>query len=160
MCADERKEVRETSRLQAEVGDGSVIPGVLQGDTTSASNVDAVQSARHAIEAGGVDKHVQVDLAAADLNSLRGDPFDRRLADVDQLHVGLVVDLVVVRFHRHATRSESVVLGDQLLSDCRVLDPFTDLVGHELGDVVVGDLVRQQVPVAGQPKGVARHLVQ
>jgi hypothetical protein len=34
----------------------------------------------------------------------RGDAFDRRLGDVDQLDVGLVVDLEVAAFERHAVK--------------------------------------------------------
>ena len=63
------------------------------------------------------------------------DPLDRRLLDVHQPDVGLVVDLVVPRLQRHAAGAEAVVLRDQLLRDLRVLHPLADLAGDEVAEI-------------------------
>ena len=63
----------------------------------------------------------------------RGDPLDRRLLEVDEMHVVPVVGLVVVGLERHPLHAEAVVLGDQFLGDDRVVHPGADLVGDEFG---------------------------
>ena len=80
---------------------------------------------------------------------------DRRLVDVDQLNVRLVVDLVIVRFKRHATGAEAVILRDQLLRDSRILDALTDLARDEIRDQRIGLAVDQDVAEIALPDAEA-----
>src|SRR5580700_871444 len=71
--------------------------------------------------------------------------------DVDDLDVGLVVDLEVAALERHASGAETVVLRDQLLGRGRVLDALADLAGDEIGDQPVGLAVDQDVAEIAHP---------
>ena len=89
-----------------------------------------------------------------------GDPLDRRLLQVDEVHVRPVERLVVAGLHRDALVAEAVVLGDQLLGDDRVVDPCADLVGDELGQLVVGRLVHERLAEVRQPDAEAGFAVE
>src|SRR5206468_12615298 len=83
------------------------------------------------------------------------DPLDRRLPEVDEVHVRLVVHLVVAALERHPARAEAVVGRDQLVRDSRVLHALPDLPTHELGDGGVGLLVDQHVAEVPHPDAEA-----
>ena len=89
--------------------------------------------------------------ASLGLDAVRGDALDRRLVDVDELDVGLVVDLEVAALERHAAGAEAVVLRDQLLGHGRVLDALADLARDEIGDQRVGLAVDQDVAEIAHP---------
>ena len=90
------------------------------------------------------------------LNAARRDALDRRLVDVDQLDVRLVVDLVIPGFERHPARAEAVVLRDQLFGDDRVMDALTDLARDKLGGERVGCTVGQHVAEIALPDAETR----
>ena len=75
------------------------------------------------VEAGRVDDHVEVDARSLVRMPVGRDALDRRLPEVDELDIVLVVDLVVAGLQRHAAGAEAVVLGDQLLGE--LPDPCT-----------------------------------
>jgi hypothetical protein len=125
-------------------------------DAIDAADVDAVEGAGDRVEPGRVDDDVEFVLGVAGLDAGRGDALDRRLVDVDQLDVGLVVDLEIAALERHAAGAEAVVLRDQLLGDSRVLDPLADLARDEIGDQRVGLAVDQDVAEIAHPDAEAR----
>ena len=90
----------------------------------------------------------------------RRDPLDRRRADVDQPHVRLVVDLVVLGLERHPARAEAVVLRDQPLGRRRVLHPLADLARHEVGEQGVGLAVGEYVAEVALPHAEALRAVE
>ena len=83
------------------------------------------------------------------------DALDRRFLDVDQLHVGLVVDLVVLGLERHAARAEAMVLGDQLLGHRLVFHALADLAGDEVAHHRVGRAVYKYVAEVALPHAEA-----
>src|SRR4030095_14320031 len=97
------------------------------------TDVDPVERAGDRVEAGGVDDHVERVLGLRRLDPGPGNALDRRLAEIDQAHVRLVVHLVVAALERYAARAEPVIGGDQLGRDAGVLHPRADLSSHEVG---------------------------
>src|SRR5262249_52271229 len=89
----------------------------------------------------------------------RSDALNRRLVDVDELDVGLVVDLEVAAFERHAAGAEAVVLRDQLLGHRRVLDPLVDLARDEIRDQRIGLAIHQDVAEIAHPDAETRLVV-
>src|SRR5216683_6532943 len=71
--------------------------------------------------------------------------------DVDQLDVGLIVDLEVAAFERHAAGAEAMIFRDQRLGDDRVLDAPADLAGDEIRDQRVGLAVNQDIAEIAHP---------
>src|SRR3546814_14940124 len=55
----------------------------------------------------------------------------RRLVDVDEQYVVLVVDLEIPALQRQAARAEAVIPGDQLVGDLRNPDALAALAGDE-----------------------------
>src|SRR5271165_1707439 len=113
--------------------------------------IDAVKGAGQRVETGRVDYDVEFVLGVAGLDAGRRYARDRRLVDVDELDVGLVVDLVVAALERHTAGAKAVVLRDQLLGDGRVLDPLADLARDEIGDQRVGLAVHHDVAEIAHP---------
>src|SRR5207237_7369186 len=97
------------------------------------------------VETGRVDDNVELVLGRAGLDAGQGNAFDRRFGDVDQLDVGLVVDLEVAAFERHAAGAEAMIFRDQLLGDRRILDPLTDLARDEIRNKFVGLAVHHNI---------------
>ena len=136
---------------------GSVGPDVLQPHAIRATDIDAVEGAGHAVEAGGVDQDVEFVFLLARLDAVRRDALDRLvILDVDQQDVVAVVGLEIAALQRHAPGAEAVVLRDQLVRDLRVLHALADLLGDELADRGVGLLVGQDVAEIAHPDAEAR----
>src|SRR5258708_4118088 len=83
-------------------------PLLLEPHGADAAYVDPVEGAGDGVEAGRVDDDVERALAVSSPNAARGDALDRRLVDVDQLDVRLVVDVVVSAFEGYPTCPEAV----------------------------------------------------
>ncbi len=158
--ARQHEEIGKSRRLQAEVVDRPVAPLVAQVLAVGADEVDVVEGAGHGVEAGGVDDQVELVVALRGADAGGRDALDRRVADADQVHVVAVVGLVVARFHRHALHAETVVLGDQLLGELRVLHALADLVGDEGRELGVRLLVHQHVAEVAQPDAEAGRRVE
>src|ERR1700730_11303268 len=90
-------------------------------------------------------------LSLARLYPGRSDALDRRLVDVDEVHVVLVVDLVVTALQRHAASPEPVVLRNQLLSDFRIVHTLSDFPADERSDRGVCLRNDHQVLEVGHP---------
>ena len=97
---------------------GPVCPDVLQPHAVATTDIDAVERAGHAVEAGGVDQDVELVLLLARLDAVRRDALDRLVIhDIDEQDVVAVVGLEIAALQRHAPGAEAVVLRDQLLRD-------------------------------------------
>ena len=79
------------------------------------------------------------------------DALDRRLVDVDQFDVGLVIDLEVAALERHPAGAEAVIFRDQLFGDGRILDPLADLAGEKVRHQPVGLAVDQDIAEIAHP---------
>src|SRR3546814_17047612 len=66
---------------------------------------------------------------------------------------------MVARLLRYTPRPEAVVIGDQQVSDFRIIHPLPDLARDELRDLVVCRPVVHHVLEAADPHGEARRLV-
>src|SRR5205814_1400979 len=137
MRAHDHHHVREAVHQDPEKGLRAVPPLLLQRHPIDPADVNAVEAARDPVETGRVDDDVELvfGIAGPDapgLNPFGGDALDRRFGDVDELDVGLVVDLEVAAFERHTAGPETVIFRDQLLRDRRVLDALTDLARDEI----------------------------
>src|ERR1700730_3025103 len=132
MRTHHHQHVGEVVHQNAEKGLRAVLPFFLQRRSIDPADVDAVETAGDRVEAGGVDDNVEFVLGIAGLDAGRGDAFDRRLGDVDQLEVWLVVVVGLSAFERYPAGAEAVFLRDQLLGDRRVLDALADLAGDEI----------------------------
>src|SRR4051794_9064763 len=121
MRAHDHQHVRKAFDENAEIGLRSILPLVLQPASVDAADIDAVETAGNRVEASGVDDDIERVLGVACRDAVGRDALDRRLVDVHQLDVGLVVDLVVAGLERYAAGAEAVVLRDQLLGHSRIL---------------------------------------
>src|SRR3954447_15931795 len=108
MRAHDHQHVRKALDEDAEIGLRSIFPLVLQPASIDAADVDAVETAGDRVETSGVYNDVERVLGIAGLDALGRDALNRRLIDVHQLDVGLVVDLVITGLERHATGAEAV----------------------------------------------------
>src|SRR5438309_4061322 len=152
---DEREQIREAFDLEAQVRARAFRPLFAQPPTAPSADVDTVERPGDGVEAGGVDEHVRLVLRIGGLHAGGRDALDRRLPEVDEAHVRLVVDLVVATLERHPASAEAVIGRDQLLSDDRILHALPDLPAHELGDGGVGLLVDQHVAEVTHPDAKA-----
>ena len=140
--------------------DGAVLPLVAQRLAADAADVDAVVRAGDGVEAGGVDDDVELVVALGGAQARLGDPLDRRLADIDEVHVVAVVGLEVVGLERHALHAEAVIPRDQLLRDLGILDAAADAVGDVVGELGVGRLVDEDLAEIAQPDAEAGLVVE
>ena len=135
---------------------GMPCPVVLEPPPARPDDVDAVVGAGDAVEARGIDQDIEGEILGAGPQALRRDALDRRLVDVDQPHVVLVVDLEIAGLERQPARAEAVVLGDQLVGDPGIAHPLADLLGHEGAGELVGLPVGQHVGEVADPDAEAR----
>src|SRR5581483_9152586 len=156
MRTEHHQQIGKTFRLPAEVGARSIGPNILEPDTARTANVDAVERAGDAVEAGGIDQDVEFVLPVAGFDTGRGDAIDWRLVQVDQQYIVAVVGFEITAFEWHAPGSKTMVLRDQLVGDLRVLHPLADLLGDEFGDCGVGLLVDKDVAEIAHPDAEAR----
>ena len=103
----------------------------------AAADVDAEQRAGHGVEPGGVDQHVEVVVARRRLDAGGRDRLDRRLAQVDEVHVGLVEGVPVAGVDAQPLAADDLV-GRELAGGVRVADDLVELLPDELGGGVVG----------------------
>src|SRR6266851_3655197 len=155
MRTHHHQHIGEVVHQDAEKGLRSVLPLFLQRHPIDAPDVDAVETAGDRVEAGRVDDDIEFVLGIAGLDAGRGDALDRRLGDVDQFDIRLVIDLEVAAFEGYPAGAETVVLRDQRLGDDRVLDALTDLAREKIGDQRVGLAVHQDVAEIAHPDAEA-----
>ena len=129
------------------------LPLVLQGAATRATNVDAIEAAGDGVEPRRINDDIEVEGTLGRAQSRRRDALDRRVLDVDEFDIGLVVDFEIPRFHGYAAGAEAVVLGDQLLGDFRIVHARADFARHEIADEGVGAVIRQHVAEIALPHG-------
>src|SRR3954447_8798173 len=156
MRAHDHQHVRKALDENAEIGLRSILPLVLQPASVDAADIDAVETAGDRVEASGVDDDIERVLSVACLDAVGRDAPDRRLVDIDQFNIGLVVDLVVAGFERHAASAEAVVLRDQLLGYSRILDALPDLARDKIREQPVGLAVDQDVAEIALPNAKPR----
>lgn len=90
MRSHHHQEIREPFGQNAEEGDRSVGPFVLQRDAADASDIDPIGGAGDGVEAGGINDHVKLLLARRSADAVRRDALDRRLVEVDERDIGLI----------------------------------------------------------------------
>src|SRR5205807_4439679 len=101
------------------------------------------------------DDDVEFVFGIAGPDALGRNALDRRLGDVNELDVGLVVDLEIAALERHPAGAEAVVFRDQLLGDGWILDPLADLAREEIRDQLVGLAVHQDIAKIAHPDAEA-----
>ena len=126
------EEIRKSCDSQAKVRMRPRRPGVPQGDAVPAPDVDAHQRAGHGIESGRVDDHVQFVVPTLRPDTALGDRLDRRLLQVDEVHMGEIEGVVVVRVHTHPLTSDGLV-RTYTLAAMGIADDGPDLVTDKLG---------------------------
>ena len=143
--AGDGEQIGKARRRHAEIGPGSGAPFLGQRQAVAAGDPDLVERARHRGKAGGADDGVERIFDAVDFDAVRGEALDRRLRDVDQLHVRQIVGLEVAGIDAQPLAAEDVVRAQQV-GGRRILDDAADLVAREFGDGVVGRLFEQRSP--------------
>jgi len=123
---NEGQEIREPRDLQTEVGPGPIGPFVYEALPALPSDVDAVERARDRIEAGGINDDVELVLGIAGLDALGRDSLDRHFPEIDQQHIALIVDFVLVGLQGYAPGTAAMIPGTQLFGDLRIADPFRE----------------------------------
>src|SRR5438045_5985074 len=156
MRAHRHQKVRETFHQYAEIGLRAVFPQILQPHAIDAPDVDAIKGAGDRVKPGRVDDDVEIVFAVAGLDAVRRDALDRRLVDVDEFDVGLVVNLVIPGFERHPAGAEAMVLRDQLFGDHGVFNALADLARDEVGGQLVGLAIGQHVAEIAHPDAETR----
>ena len=99
------------------------------------------------VEAGRPDDHVEFPMGVGRLDALWREPHHGCRLQVDQLHVGPVVDLEVGRDEGRALLAEPVILGNQPVRRLGVVDEAPDLGGEEVAPGRVGIAVEHHVAV-------------
>src|SRR6516225_2922648 len=160
MRAHHHQHVREAVHQDAEKGLRPVLPLLLQRHPVHAADVDAIEGAGDRVETGRVNDDVELVFAITGFDARRGDALDRRLVDVDQLDVGLVVDLEIAAFERHAAGAEAMIIRDQPFGDDWILDALTGLACDEIRDQRIGLAVHQDVAEIAHPDAEARLAVE
>jgi hypothetical protein len=94
MRADHHQHVGEALHQDAEISLRPRLPLILQPAPIDAPDIDAVEAAGDRVEPGRVDDDVELVFGVARFDADRRDALDRRLVDVNELDVGLIVDLV------------------------------------------------------------------
>src|SRR6185312_6155411 len=148
--------VGETLRQNAEIGLRTIAPLVLQAAVVHSPYIDAVETAGDRVEAGRVDDEVECIFGIAGAYARGRNALDRSFVDIDQLDVGLVIDLEIMRLQRDAAGAEAVVLRDQLVGHRGVLYALTDLARDEVGDKRVRLAVHQDIAEIALPDAEAR----
>ena len=80
------------------MGSNAVHPLFLQSPAIRAPDIDAGQSASHRVKPGSQDQNIQSVLAGYSLDPTAGHFLDRRFAEIDKAHVGLIKDVKKVLF--------------------------------------------------------------
>ena len=114
-----------------------------------------MQRAGAEVEAGRPHDDVELLHAVGRLDAALGHAQDRRLLEIDERDVRLVVHLVVAGHERRPLLGEAVVLGDQLVGGVGILDDAADLLGDELAPLRVRGGIEQQVGVVAGELGEA-----
>ena len=156
MRAHRHQKVRETFHQYAEIGLRAVFPQILQPHAVDAADVDAIKGAGDRVKPSRVDDDVEIVFGVAGLDAVRRDALDRRLVDVDEFDVGLIVNLVIPGFERHPAGAEAMVLRDQLFGDHGVFNALADLARDEVGGQLVGLAVGQHVTEIAHPDAETR----
>src|SRR4029079_19194885 len=94
----------------------------------------SIETAGDGVEARGIDDNVERVLLCAGLDALGRNPLDRRLGDVDQFDIVLVVNLIIERLQRQPPRAKTVILRNQFFGDRLVFHPLAELARHEIAD--------------------------
>ena len=149
----DREQVREPGH-----GDAQVVPrpgGPLrcQRNPVPAPDVDGGQRAGHRVEAGREHDGVELVLGRGRAEAGRRELDQRRLAQVDQVHVGPVERLVVAGVQAHPLGADRERARAQRLGHLGVVDDRADLVPDELGGGLVGGRVDQDVDVGADQRG-------
>src|ERR1051325_6076940 len=159
MRAHRHEEVGKALNEDAEISLWPVCPDILEPHAVCTANVDPVEGAGDSVEPGRINDDVEFVVAVAGLNAGCGDALNRRLVDIDELDVGLVVDFVIPGFEGYAAGAEAVVFRDQLLRRNRVLDALADFLGDKLGGQAVRFTVGQRVAELPHPNAETRRIV-
>src|SRR6516165_11611257 len=110
--AHHHQQVGKAVNQDAEKGLRPVLPLLFERRGVHPTDVDAVKGAGDRVETGCVDYDVEFVLGLAGLDAGRRYARDRGLVDVDELDIGLVVDLEIAALERDATGAKAVVLRD------------------------------------------------
>ena len=155
--------VGEPGGLNPEEGLGTVGPMVDQRTAAPSPDAHARQRTGPEVEARRPDDHVEFAMRLGRLDAPWGEPHHGCRLQVDQLDVGLVVDLEVGRDEGRALLAEAVILGDQPVRRLGVVDETPDLAGQEVAPCCVGIAIEHHVAVvAGELReaGAPPHLLE
>src|SRR5262249_23510653 len=138
-------------------------PVVLERETVPSADSHAQQRAGAEVEASRPDDDVELLLAVGRLDAARGQTKDRRLAEVDELDVRPVEDLVVARHEWRSFLTETIA-RDQLRRRFGIIDDAPNLLGEEMAPRRVRVVIEEQVGVVGgelsEPLTVPHRLVE
>ena len=133
----------------------AVAPFVEQLDAVDAGDVDVVERTSDGVEAGRIDDDVEIIVAGAGAQAGFRYPLDRRLADIDEMHVVAVVGLEIMGLQRHPLHPEAVIPRYQLFRGDGILDAATDAIGNVGGKFGVGRFVGEYLAEIAQPDAKA-----
>jgi hypothetical protein len=155
-CRIQDEQVWKACCLHAEIGSRPVRPLPPERNALRAADIESRERPGYRIEPGSEDDHVQRIVHIPRPYPVRGDPLDRRFAQIDQRHVVAIEDLVVSALERDALGAERMVLRNELFRHRRVADPLADLVAHELGVNLVSFRIGHDVAEVAEPLREAR----
>src|SRR5690606_27974387 len=120
-------------------------------DAAFTTNIDSGQRAGRGVEAGREHDDVECIVTIASTDPGARDSLDRSLAQVHELDVRLVVNLVVAILERYALRTERMN-GHELRGDGRVAHTLANLPPDELARPAVHGLVRHEIHEVALPE--------
>ena len=135
---DDHEHVRVVGHREAHEGPRPVGPVVAQEAAVVAADVDAGEGARHGVEAGGEDQHVELLQAALGAHALGHDLDDGVLAQVDEGDVLAVEGLEVAVVEHRALAPDRVVLRAQRVGDVGVGHRAAHHLAEQLDRHLVG----------------------
>ena len=132
-------------------------PGVFESDAIPASDIQALEPAGLVAEPRGQNDGIELDRLSMRADARLRDGLDWLLANVHNLHLRLIHDLVEVLFQAGPldAKGEGRDLGDQQLSLGCTADPGSRLLSPEGVRITVGLEVLAQIPEPRHPEGPA-----
>src|SRR4029077_4875493 len=96
----------------AEEGGRRMLPFSSQRFAADAPDINQIMGAGYGVESGGVDGDVGFIVALDSSQTLLGYANERRLADINEMHIVAVIGLQILRLQRQTLHAKAVIPGN------------------------------------------------
>src|SRR5215472_5835098 len=106
------QEIGEAMDEHAEQGGWRMLPFFGKPLAADAAYIDQIIGAGDGIESGGIDDDVEFVVSLGGAQARFGHANERRLAEIDEMHIIAVVGFEILRLQRQALHAKAVIPGD------------------------------------------------